>query len=109
MVYRRESPYLFWLYRIAQFGNGQPSQVMKLRLELLPDRLKVSNKGTIRAVERIAKTILTEDCTCLYVLSVVSAQFRLYIGNRIRDRDQTITICDCLVRLRRRFGQIECG
>ena len=32
MVYRRESPYLFSLYRIAQFGNGQPSQVMKLRL-----------------------------------------------------------------------------
>ncbi len=53
------------------------------RCQLLPDRLKVSNKGTIRAVERIAKTILTEDCTCLYVLSVVSAQFRLYIGNRI--------------------------
>ena len=37
------------------------------RCQLLPDRLKVSNKGTIRAVERIAKTILTEDCTCLYV------------------------------------------
>ena len=79
------------------------------RCQLLPDRLKISDKSTIRAIERIAKTVLTKGRPCLYTLSVISAQFRLYIGNRVRDRDQTILICDRLVRLWRRFGQIECG
>ncbi len=55
--------------------------------QLLPNRFEVSDKGTIRAIERIPKTIVTKGRACLYVFSVIGTQLGLYISDRSRDRD----------------------